>query len=178
MYNLDNLGLKRGDLELLDYNPEYDRIFKEEKQNLEKIFDGKYIKIEHVGSTSIKNIKSKPIIDILLTCKDLDEFIRYTKKYVENEIYTTKEQNTDEGDFLIRKEEDGKVKAFIHVLPEDSVYARNYILFRNYLNNNIDEAKRYEKLKLELYNKFSNDRKKYTDGKAEYIKSIILKAKK
>ena len=123
MYNLDNLGLKRGDLELLDYNPEYDRIFKEEKQNLEKIFDGKYIKIEHVGSTSIKNIKSKPIIDILLTCKDLDEFIRYTKKYVENEIYTTKEQNTDEGDFLIRKEEDGKVKAFIHVLPEDSVYA-------------------------------------------------------
>lgn len=175
---MDNVGLKRGDLELLDYNPEYSRIFIEEKKNLEKIFNGKYIKIEHVGSTSIKNIKSKPIIDILLTCTDLDKFIKYTKKYVEGETYTIKEQNTDEGDFLIRKEEDGKVKAFIHVLPDDSVHAKNYILFRDYLNNDIDEAKRYEKLKLDLLKKFSNDRPSYTAGKDEYIKSIIKKAKK
>ena len=175
---MDNVGLKRGALELLEYNPEYCRIFIEEKKNLEQLFYGKYINIEHVGSTSIKDIKSKPIIDILLTCKDLDDFIKYTKKYVESETYTIKEQNTDEGDFLIRKEENGKVKAFIHVLPESNIYVENYLLFRYYLNNNPDEAKRYENLKLDLIKKYPNDRQSYTAGKAEYIKSIILKAKK
>lgn len=175
---MDNVGLKKGDLQLLDYNLDYNRIYLEEKKNLEKIFKGQYVRIEHVGSTSIKNIKSKPIIDILLTCTNLSEFIEYTKKYVESETYTIKEQNTSEGDFLIRKEEDGKVKAFIHVLPNDSIFAENYILFRDYLNNNIDEVKRYENLKLELIKLYPNDRPSYTAGKEEYIKSILQKAKK
>ena len=103
VYKVDNLGLKKGDLELIDYNENYSIIFEKEKKALENIFNGKYIKIEHIGSTAIKNIKSKPIIDILVTCKDLKEFIEFTKKYVESSQYTTKEE-TKSGDFLIRKE--------------------------------------------------------------------------
>lgn len=173
---MDNLGLKKGDLELIDYNENYSIIFEKEKKALENIFNGKYIKIEHIGSTAIKNIKSKPIIDILVTCKDLKEFIEFTKKYVESSQYTTKEE-TKSGDFLIRKEEDGKVKAFIHVYPEDNEEAINCIIFRDYLNAHIEEAKKYENLKLELYNKYKSNRPKYTEGKNEYIKAIINKAK-
>ena len=81
------------------------------------------------------------------------------------------------GDFLIRKEEDGKVKAFIHVYPEDNEEAINCIIFRDDLNAHIEDAKKYENLKLELYNKYKSNRPKYTEGKNEYIKAIINKAK-
>lgn len=170
---MDNLGLKKGIVELLDYDNDYTRIYLEEKKNLQRLLKGKYIRIEHVGSTAIKNIKSKPIIDILVTCEDLVSFQKFVKDNVESETYTVKEMADDAEDFLIRKEEDGKVKAFIHVVLHDSKVAKDYILFRNYLNKYPEEAKKYEELKVELLKKYKDDRPKYTEGKNEYIKSII-----
>lgn len=170
---MDNLGLKKGIVELLDYDNDYTRIYLEEKKNLQRLLKGKYIRIEHVGSTAIKNIKSKPIIDILVTCEDLVSFQKFVKDNVESETYTVKEMADDAEDFLIRKEEDGKVKAFIHVVLHDSKVAKDYILFRNYLNKYPEKAKKYEELKVELLKKYKDDRPKYTEGKNEYIKSII-----
>ncbi|MBO5478037.1 MAG: GrpB family protein [Clostridia bacterium] len=173
---MDNLGLRKGIVELFDYDNDYTRIYLEEKKNLERLLKDKYIRIEHVGSTAIKNIKSKPIIDILVTCKDLLEFQKFVKENVESETYTLKELQEGAQDFLIRKEEDGKVKAFIHVVLDDSKVAKDYILFRDFLNNYPEEAKKYEELKVELLKKYKDDRPKYTEGKNEYIKNIIKKA--
>ena len=50
------------------------------------------------------------------------------------------------------------------------------IMFRDYLNNHEEERKKYETLKIELYNKYKDERKKYTAGKDEYIKEVIEKA--
>ena len=52
---------------------------------------------------------------------------------------------------MIRKEEDGKVKAFIHVYKTWNMNGMTSILFRDYLNNHEDERKRYQELKIELY---------------------------
>ena len=82
------------------------------------------------------------------------------------------------GDYLIRKEEDGKVKAFIHVYKTGDMNGITSIMFRDYINSHEDEKKRYEKLKVELYEKYKDDRKSYTYGKDEYIKGVIEKALK
>jgi GrpB-like predicted nucleotidyltransferase (UPF0157 family) len=52
------------------------------------------------------------------------------------------------------------------------------ILFRDYLNTHEDEKRRYEELKMKLYEKYKDDRNKYTYGKDEYIKGVIQKALK
>ena len=44
------------------------------------------------------------------------------------------------------------------------------------MNLHKDEAKRYEALKTELYEKYKDNRKEYTLGKDKYIKEIIDKA--
>lgn len=46
------------------------------------------------------------------------------------------------------------------------------------MNSHEDERKNYEKLKMELYEKYKNDRKQYTYGKDKYIKNVINKAMK
>lgn len=172
---MDNLGLEKGKVELIAYQENYEDIFKEEKKNLEKIFKERYVIIEHIGSTAIKNIYSKPIIDIVIITNNLEDFKEFAKKNLDSK-YTFKEE-TEVGDFLIRKEEDGKVKAFIHVYPSGSEDAKNCLIFRDYLNNNPKCAREYEKLKIELFKKCKDDRKSYTKGKNDYIKSIIKKAK-
>ena len=70
VYKVDNVGLKRGYLELMDYREDYTNIYEKEKEELLKIYGDRIFKIDHVGSTSIKGIKSKPIIDILIQTND------------------------------------------------------------------------------------------------------------
>lgn len=173
---MNNVGLKRGHLEIMDYRDDYSKIYENEKDELLKIYKDKISFIDHVGSTSIKNIKSKPIIDILIQTDDLDDFINYTESKVEGETYTVKKEPTMGGDYLIRKEEDGKVKAFIHVYKTGDMNGITSIMFRDYLNSHEDEKKHYEELKIELYEKYKNDRKQYTLGKDKYIKGVINKA--
>lgn len=173
---MDNIGLKRGYLEIMDYQKNYPVIYEKEKDNLLNIYKSKIKYIDHVGSTSIKGIKSKPIIDINIQTDDLEDFKNFTESEVEGDIYTVKKEPTLGGDYLIRKEEDGKVKAFIHVYKTGDINGLTSMMFRDYLNNHEDEKKRYEELKLELYNKYKDDRKKYTSGKDKYIKEVIQKA--
>ena len=173
---MKNTGLKKGYLELMDYREDYKDIYETEKDNLINIYGNRIKQIDHVGSTSIIGIKSKPIIDILIQTDDLDDFKTFTESNVENETYTVKKEPTMGGDYLIRKEEEGKVKAFIHVYKTGDMNGITSIMFRDYLNNHEDERIRYEKLKMDLYNKYKDDRHKYTYGKDEYIKGIIKKA--
>ena len=175
---MDNIGLKRGYLELMDYREDYSKIYEKEKEELLKIFKDRIFKIDHVGSTSIIGIKSKPIIDILIQTNDLENFKAYTESNVEGEIYTVKKEPTMGGDYLIRKEEDGKVKAFIHVYQTGDMNGITSIMFRDYMNSHKDEAKRYEALKVELAKKYKDNRKEYTYGKDKYIKEIIALAMK
>ena len=178
MNKMENVGLKRGYLELYDYREDYPFIYEEAKEELLKIYKNRIKYIDHVGSTSIKGIKSKPIIDINIQTDDLDDFKNYTESNVEGDIYTVKKEPTLGGDYLIRKEENGKVKAFIHVYKTGDINGITSILFRDYLNNHEDERKRYQELKIELYDKYKENRKEYTHGKDEYTKKIIALALK
>ena len=173
---MKNVGLTRGYLELLDYREDYKEIYEEEKKELLNIYKDKIYQIEHVGSTSIKGIKSKPIIDINIQTNDLEDFKKFTESIVEGNVYTVKKEPTLGGDYLIRKEEDGKVKALIHVYQTGDMNGVTSIMFRDYLNNHEEERKRYEELKIELYKKYKDERKKYTSGKDKYIKEVINKA--
>ena len=175
---MENLGLERGYLELCDYREDYPSIYEKAKEELLDIYKDRIKYIDHVGSTSIKGIKSKPIIDINIQTDDLDDFKEYTESSVEGDIYTVKKEPTMGGDYLIRKEEDGKVKAFIHVYKTGDINGITSIMFRDYMNSHEDEAKRYEALKMELYDKYKDNRKEYTHGKDKYIKEIIALAMK
>ena len=173
---MENVGLKKGYLELMDYQTNYPVIYEKEKEELLRIYKDRIKQIDHVGSTSIKDIVSKPIIDITIQTDDSDDFKKFTESNVEGETYTVKKEPTMGGDYLIRKEEDGKVKAFIHVYKTGDMNGLATIMFRDYMNNHEDEKKRYEKLKMDLYEKYKDDRQSYVYGKDEYIKGVIKKA--
>lgn len=51
------------------------------------------------------------------------------------------------------------------------------LYFRDFLNDNKDKSKEYEKLKLELYNKHQPNRDLYTEGKTVFVNEVANLAK-
>lgn len=66
------IGLSRGIVKLAPYTDQWKDEFNKEKNLLSLVVGDYVLAIEHVGSTSIKGLDSKPIIDIAMGVKSLN----------------------------------------------------------------------------------------------------------
>ena len=55
----------------------------------------------------------------------------------------------------------------------NGIFWRSHVLFRDYLEKHPDAAKQYATIKRALAAKFPNDRRAYTAGKEEFVRSIL-----
>jgi len=172
------IGLKRGVVALADHDPEWENLARETIGRLWRIFGaaadgGCAVDIQHIGITSIRSIKAKPIIDIAVAVNDLGAVERLTPA-LEAEGFRFRRWETDDrilyavGDYA---NPDGLVTHFIHVSKADGDDWLNYIHFRDYLNANAQAAKAYEELKLRLAaeNPLDKGREKYLAGKHDFV---------
>ncbi|MTI41117.1 GrpB family protein [Fulvivirga lutimaris] len=171
-------------VKLYDHNPEWKVIFKLEKEViLDKLGDD-VLRIEHFGSTSIPNIKAKPYIDIIIEIekeKLFDEDIISKLSELEYTHFKVPEREGIDAYMSFGKGynlegENGQI-FHIHMCPKDN-YMWNQLDFRDYLIANPDRAKAYEKLKLELADKYVNDRGNYMLSKTDFIKETLALANK
>ena len=58
-------------IEVVDYRPEWEKMFQEEEKKIRKILGKNCIAVYHIGSTSVKGLPAKPIIDIMPVVKDI-----------------------------------------------------------------------------------------------------------
>ena len=164
------MGLINGTVNLENNYELWQKMFKEEKEYLENIFTKDHFTIEHVGSTAVKGLSAKPIIDIAVGVDNLNSLTKYLNSL--EKIYTIK-QNLLENEILLIKENSVETYCLIHILPINSERYNKLILFRNILINNPNILKEYEDLKIELAKKYKNDRKAYTKSKEEFINKIL-----
>ena len=161
---LENLSLeelwKRFPITFADSNKSFTKQFLTEKENLELLL-GNYIKrISHIGSTAIKGIKTKPIVDMLIEIDFND--IDIVKEILLNAEYVLMSESVDKISFNKGYTINGYADNVFHI------HIKEYgdcdeLYFRDYLNDNYKKAKEYEKLKDELYNKYKPDRDLYTE---------------
>lgn len=176
------LGLKRGTVQLY----EHEQAWEIEAQNtilrLKEILGGIIEDIQHVGSTSILTIKAKPIIDIAVAVDNFEDILKFEEELEKKGFYYR--PKVDLGEQLLFAsgsyyDGTGELQThFIHVVKTGSMDWRNYINFRDYLNNTPAVAKAYEELKVSLAKQapVDNGREKYTRGKHDFIVYILRKA--
>lgn len=167
-----------------DYNPRWSEEFELLKSVFEYILKEYNIKVEHVGSTSVKGLSAKPIldIDIISYCKDeipkiINELEKVGYKHIGDVGIVGREAfSRESSDSPIY---DGNKYDFSHNLYvcQDGITAlRNHILFRDYLRRDDDTLKAYAKLKKELAIKYPNDIDSYCEDKTDFITGILKKA--
>lgn len=158
----------------VDSDINFKNIYLEEEQNLQSLL-GDYIKrIGHIGSTSIENIKTKPIVDILIEITFDNKSV--VKDILLNNNYLLMNESSNKISFNKGYNINGYADKVFHI------HIKKYgdcdeLYFRDYLNNNKDKSKEYEKLKLELYDKYKPNRDLYTDGKTKFVNEIVNLAK-
>lgn len=165
-------------IELSNYNPQWPGLFNEEKQALKESLGSMIAYIEHIGSTAIPNIKTKPIIDMMVAVKNLQSFSSDDIKKVEHLGY--KYHSVFESEFPNRRyfqknNSEGVRTHQIHLVNHPSSWFEKHTLFRDYLIQNKKEAKRYENLKAILAQKY-NDTISYAKAKSQFCHEINEKA--
>ncbi len=170
------IGLQRGTVIVEEHKTEWEESAKQTIERLEKILQNVAIDIQHIGSTSIKSICAKPIIDIAVGVSGLDKVLSLNGSLEENGFIFRGQDHPNqllyvcgEGDFRTHH---------IHITIYDSEEWNNYLNMRDYLNCHETEAQAYSELKERLAKQYSNDRGTYTAMKSEMIKEILINANK
>ena len=171
-----SIGLKRGTVFLEEHQLAWEENARETISEIQAALDGLNPIVEHVGSTSIKSIMAKPIIDIAVAVNDFDEVIARNNKLADYNIIFRFDERPEhllyvKGDF----EADTRTH-HIHVVLKNSREWKNYLNFRDYLNSNEQAALEYEAIKIEMAELYPNDRDSYLEGKSKTISQLLLEA--
>ena len=169
--------MKRGTVYLEPHQSEWERAAEETISTLKNILGSITADIQHIGSTSIKVISAKPIIDIAVAVNDYELILSKRDVLEKANIVFRFDERPDQLLFVMGDFEKDTRSHHIHVVLYGSDEWNNYINFRDYLNSSIEAAKEYEAVKLRLADQYPDDRIAYTDGKQEVIDRLLEKAR-
>lgn len=132
--------------------------------------------ISHIGSTAVRGIWAKPIVDLLIEVPD-PAGLETAKAALSRQGYTMMSENENRASFNQGYTEEGFAEKVFHLhlrLQGD----HDELYFRDYLNACPEAAREYEALKLRLWKEYEHDRDEYTRQKTEFVKTRTALAKK
>ena len=170
------MALKRGIVELEDYNYSWKDDYLKEEKLLKELLGNRIIEIHHIGSTSIEGLKAKPIIDILIVIDSLNNISEIEEILSKYDYHNRGQQGVPDRYFFAKGPEEARTH-YIHLVEPKSNTYYNQVYFKKYLIEHPEYIKKYCDLKQQLALKYADDRPKYTQGKNEFITDVIKKAK-
>lgn len=163
-------------VEVLPYDSEWPLRFAAEKVNLAEIFRPEEIRIEHIGSTSIKGMAAKPIIDILAKASDREIFEKKTSFMRESGYLAYGENGIAGRHYFVKYNSSGGRLVHLHCYKEGDLHVTRHLAFRDYLNAHPEEAHFYSNVKQEAAKRFPEDIEAYIRAKNDTIKAIEHRA--
>ncbi|MBU3106507.1 GrpB family protein [Clostridium gasigenes] len=170
------IGLSRKCVKLIPYDSCWKEEYIKEEKVLRSIMGEYLFDIQHVGSTSIERLYSKPIIDIAVGLESLSVVDNF-RNLLESVGYEYRDNAGVDGRLFFAKGSEDRRTHYLHIEVYGSNIWGNHIYFRNYLQKHNEYIDEYSKLKNELAIRYENDRAKYTNRKNKFITMILEKAK-
>ena len=168
-----SLGLRTGTVKVEPHSTVWEAVAQETIERLRAIAKDDIEDVQHIGSTSVRGICAKPIIDVAVGVKSFDRMTQHNGELAENGILYRREDHPGQLLYVCTDPERGVQTHYIHVVLFESEAWNNYLNLRDYLNAHEEEAKNYAALKERLAKAFPEDRVAYTNGKSEYIERVL-----
>lgn len=164
------LGLPRGEVFLVPWTSEWEKEFELEKKRIKDAIGQSIMNVHHIGSTAVKNLSAKPILDIAIEIEDFNNGVQVSF-LLERLGYSYKGTNIlPERHYLIK----GEPRTHqIHLYQSGSKYLLEQLKFRNQLRDNDKERLEYEQLKLKLAEANKDNKHNYAEAKTAFIKSVL-----
>lgn len=162
---------------VVDYDPNWKNEYLKEEHAIKEILQDELVNCFHIGSTSVPNLKAKPIIDILLVVNNINELDTYSVQF-ENLGYEVMGEFGIQGRRYFRKGGDNRTHQ-IHAFQYDHIQEiERHLSFRDYLRQSPEICKDYGELKSKLADQYPTDIDSYGDGKDDFVKKIEKEALK
>ena len=165
------LGLRRGTVLLASHDATWADEFRRTAERIRTATGVPPGRIQHVGSTSVPDLPSKPILDIdvgIIESDDIEEVAGCLARF----------GYVDRGDHdggigrLLVWETAAEVRTVhVHVIPHDSAWWRCDLAFRDALRADAALRAKYAELKTQLARRFATDRRAYRHAKNDFLSS-------
>jgi GrpB-like predicted nucleotidyltransferase (UPF0157 family) len=156
----------------LEYDPDWPRQFSIIKSFLKDVFGDKAIQIEHIGSTSIPEMKAKPVIDVLIVVEKMEQFEKQKEKMVEAGYEWLENYIAPDSLIFYKLGPEGEKLENIHILEVKAPKARQFIVMRDYLRTHPEKAKAYSEVKQKGFDLHPDDYPAYREVKAPLLMEL------
>ena len=132
------------------------------------------VAIEHIGSTAVPGLAAKPVIDVLLGARSLADVESRIDALAElGYAYVPKYEREIPMRRYFVKSSATSLRVHLHAVELDSRIWREHMAFREALRADASLCARYQSLKLDLAQKFADDKSAYTTAKNPFIQSVL-----
>lgn len=151
-------------------NPSWPSHFLRESEQILQALGPHAIAVHHIGSTAIRAIFAKPVIDMLLITTDL-QLLEQSSPAMVKLGYEIKGEFGIPGRRYFRKNSPAGLRTHqLHAFEVGSPHVERHLVFRDYMNSHPAAAAAYSDLKRRLANDHPRDPEAYMDGKDAFIK--------
>lgn len=160
------------------YTSNWVKNFASIKREIEVVLDEIKYSIEHIGSTAVPHLDSKPIIDIDIIYSNPSDF-DLIKLKLEKLGYVYHGNQGIEGREVFKRNGNStnqildSIKHHLYVCHTDNRALERHILSRNFLRKNEWARLKYQQMKYDLAEKAHQDRKAYATLKEIYVNDFI-----
>jgi GrpB-like predicted nucleotidyltransferase (UPF0157 family) len=152
-----------------DYDQNWPNLYKQEEKLLHDALGTSIIDIQHIGSTAVRGMTAKPVIDIQISVDSLADVSNHFEQ-LKTLGYQRKVPDTNiPNHFFCKGTSDHEHAYHLHIVEEGSDEQSRQIIFRDYLIDNFRGVQEYEALKRSMAEKFPDDRSAYVDAKTAFI---------
>jgi GrpB-like predicted nucleotidyltransferase (UPF0157 family) len=163
-----------GPIELSGYDTAWAQAYAHEAARIRDALRERALRVEHVGSTSVPGLPSKPIIDIVLEVSDSSAETAYCPD-LDAAGYVLRIREPDWFEHRLFEGQLGAVN--LHVFSSLCPETERMVRFRDWLRSNPADRDRYANAKRELASRRWTYVQQYADAKSAAIGSIMTRAR-
>lgn len=167
------LGLDYGTVGLAAARREWGELAKRLAQAIVDKLGRGTASVEHVGSSALPGLAAKPIIDLAIGMRR-QVSLGVLRDSLEELGYQFRGDAGDQGGLVFVLEDRPKYRVVhLHVVEHGGEQWRRYLSFRGLLLTNPDARESYERMKMELAQRYPGNRKAYTGAKQSLVSGLL-----
>jgi GrpB-like predicted nucleotidyltransferase (UPF0157 family) len=159
---------------VVDCDPSWSEAFERVYSSVWPVVSHLALSIEHVGSTAVRGLAAKPIIDVSVVVRTESD-VPAAIECLATLGYVHQGNLGIEGREAFESPE-GLPAHHLYLCPRDSPGLANHLAVRDHLRRHPDIAKEYGELKKRLAEQFPHDIDRYVGGKTDLLLRILRAA--
>lgn len=170
---IEKKDMQLKNINIVEHSTNWEAQFLREAELIKSIIPNGMVFIDHVGSTAVKGLPSKPIVDILVSlskweyAKIVVEALQSAGYHVDEECKKTPRY------FLVKYSQDGSEGFHVHICEPSRRWGFEMLIFKAELSCDEKLREDYTALKRKLATEHANDVQSYIAGKRNFIDSKL-----